>query len=183
MYGIFTNIWVVSGGELGTLNKDPVGMKLGGWNESFSWLNQWIKVWCGCAQLYKLYTYKWILIDNWAIFVVLKVHISLLHLYGSWQDELKSHDELQLQGTNISPTKALVEMILLFPRWDMWSFPGGYTSLNMEPLNQRYLPMDFLLIDLRLQDSRPEIQSWFPVKKTVGDRWKLSKLCWKEDVI
>jgi len=32
-----------------------------------------------------------------------------------------------LQGTNISPIN--LKMIFLFPRWDMWSFPGGFFAL------------------------------------------------------
>ena len=32
-----------------------------------------------------------------------------------------------LQGTNISPKNGILKMIFLFLRWDMLSFPGGYT--------------------------------------------------------
>ena len=31
-----------------------------------------------------------------------------------------------LQGTNISPKNGILKMIFLFPRWDMYPFPGGY---------------------------------------------------------
>jgi len=36
-----------------------------------------------------------------------------------------------LQGTNISPAKALLKMmVFLFPRWDMYPFPERYMSQN-----------------------------------------------------
>ncbi len=51
-----------------------------------------------------------------------------------------------LLGTNISPTKALVKMIFLFPRWDML-VQGGYSFLPME---ERAL-MTEILHDFRYQ--------------------------------
>ena len=33
-----------------------------------------------------------------------------------------------LQGINISPKNGILKIIFLFPRWDMWSFPGGYPT-------------------------------------------------------
>ena len=32
-----------------------------------------------------------------------------------------------LQGTNISPQNGILKMIFLFPRWDMYPFPGVYS--------------------------------------------------------
>ena len=38
----------------------------------------------------------------------------------------KTHNKYIQQGTNISPSQGIyLKMIFLFPRWDMWSFPGG----------------------------------------------------------
>ena len=33
---------------------------------------------------------------------------------------------ITLQGTNISPQNGIFKMIFVFPRWDMYPFPGGY---------------------------------------------------------
>ena len=34
--------------------------------------------------------------------------------------------DVTLLGINISHQNSVLKMIFLFPRWDMWSFPGGY---------------------------------------------------------
>ena len=61
------------------------------------------------------------------------------HLYNNALHEA----HITLQGTNISPTKALLKMIFLFPRWDMlipwrvcaffWFPPLGIRNSSFQP--------------------------------------------------
>ena len=55
----------------------------------------------------------------------LKLRVFLMFFLDIAREKVPSwkvtHTLLQ---TNISPTKTLLKMIFLFPRWDMWSFPG-----------------------------------------------------------
>ena len=36
---------------------------------------------------------------------------------------------IHLLGTKVFPPKVCLKMTFQFPRWDMWSFPGGYSSI------------------------------------------------------
>ena len=40
--------------------------------------------------------------------------------------EIQNSGIITLLWLNISPPKVCLQMICLIPRWDMWSFPGGY---------------------------------------------------------
>ena len=44
----------------------------------------------------------------------------------NWRWILKS----TLLGTNISPENGILKLIFLFPRWDMYPFPGGYLLMS-----------------------------------------------------
>ncbi len=85
-----------------------------------------------------------------------------------------------LLGTNISPPKEFLTMIFLVPRWDMWSFPGGYSwSLNyfhdgMASSNKQPFIKTFDLVSLFIKhwngDSRPREIGPKNLKRSVAVR-------------